>query len=336
MRRRDFLTGAAITALDTLGAFGSGMDERLETCRDMGRVDAETCEGLANIMLGYRQVYRSASAASLLSPVYGTLQLFTELAPGSGRHRDTMVSLIGQASALAGAIFMFDLDDFAAAKHYFAVGAKAARQSADSELMAIVLACRAFHAAYSGDPQAGVEFGQGALDVAARGIHPRSHGWVAAVASEMYATIGPSERAGCMAALEISGEQLARPMPERPWAGIGAFNDGKLAAYRGGDLMRLGDYAGARVQLQAALDSLSPALAKHRCTAHIDLSEAYAYDNEVEQAAAHAGSALEIISSTRHADSLRRVADIYALTRASGTTEARELGARLLELKATS
>ena len=336
--RRTFLalTGATAAALGAIGTFDGGIDGRLETCRDKGRVDAETCEGLADVMLSYRQVYRSASPGGLLAPVCGTLELLAELAPGSGRYRDTMVSLIGQAAALVGAILMFDLDDFAAAKQYLAIGAKAARQAADSELMAIVLACQAFRATYSGDPRAGTAFAQGALDVAAIEIHPRSHGWVAAVASEMHATLGPGEKAPCMAALDIAAEQLARPMPEQPWAGIGAFDDGKLAAYRGGDLMRLGDHASAQAQLQAALDQLSPALAKHRCTAHIDLAEAYAYDNEPGHAASHAGSALEIISSTRHADSLRRVENIHTAIGSSGTAEARELGARLLEFKATS
>ena len=341
VRRRDFLalTGAAITALDTLGKLSgpaSGIARRAEACRDNGRMDAETCEGLSNLMLGYRQVYRSASAVSLLAPVCGTLNLLTELAPDSGRYRTAVVSLIGQAADLAGAILMFDLDDFAAAKHYLAIGARAAQQSADSELMAITLACRAFHAAYSGDAQAGVVFAQGALDVAARGIHPRSHGWVAAVASEMHATLGPAGEAACMAALETASIQLARPMPEQPWAGIGAFNEGKLTAYRGGDLMRLGDYAGAQVQLQTALDQLSPALVKHRCTAHIDLAAAYAHDNEPGQAAQHGASALEIISTTRHADSLRRVEHIYSTIRGSGTAQARDLGSRIVEFRATT
>ena len=139
-----------------------------------------------------------------------------------------------------------------------------------------------------------------------------------------------------MAALETAGEQLTRPMPEQPWAGIGAFEDGKLAAYRGGDLMRLGNYAGAQAQLQAALDQLSPALAKHRCTAHIDLAEACAHDNELDQAADHAVRALEIISSTRHADSLRRVEGVHAAIKASGIAQARALGGRILEFKAAS
>lgn len=334
VRRREFLalTGAAVAALNTLRSQSPSAIARSETWR----MDAETYEGLANLMLGYRQVYRSASAVSLLAPACGTLNLLTELAPDSGRYRDPIVSLIGQAATLASAILIFDTRDFASAKDYLTISVRAALQSADNEVLAIALACRAFHATYSGDAQAGVAFAEGALDIAAGGIHPRTHGWIAAVASEMHATLGPRGEAACMAALETAGEQLTRPMPEQPWAGIGAFDDGKLAAYRGGDLMRLGNYAAAQVQLQAALDQLSPALVKHRCTAHIDLAEACAHDDEPDQAADHAVRALEIISSTRHADSLRRVEGVHAAIKASGTAQARALGSRLLEFKAAS
>jgi tetratricopeptide (TPR) repeat protein len=338
VRRREFLalTGVAIAALETLRSQSPSAITRPEAWREARRMDAETYEGLANLVLGYRQVYRSASAVSLLAPVCGTLSLLTELAPDSGRYRDPMVSLIGQAAALASAILIFDTRDFTTAKHYLTIGVRAAQQSSDNEVLAISLACRAFHATYSGDAQTGVAFAEGALDVAAGGIHPRTHGWIAAVASEMHATLGPRGEAACMAALETAGEQLTRPMPEQPWSGIGAFDDGKLAAYRGGDLMRLGNYAGARAQLQAALDQLSPALAKHRCTAHIDLAEACAHDNELDQAVDHAVRALEIISSTRHADSLRRVEGVHAAIKASSPAQARALGSRLLEFKAVS
>jgi hypothetical protein len=339
MRRQDFviLAGATVAALDLLRNHSvPGLAERLEATRAAGRVDAETIDGLAHLMLGYRQVYRSAGATLLLGPVCGTLNLLTELAPGAGSKRDKLVALIGQAGTLAGAILMFDLGDFATARRYLAIGARAAQQSGDRELTAISLSCRAFHATYGGDPTAGLRFAKGALEVAARGIHPRSYGWVAAVASEMHATLGPAGEMACMDALETARQQLATPMPAEPWEGIGAFNNGKLSAYRGGDLMRLGYHAEAQAQLRAALDELDPALMKHRCTAYIDLAEAYGRGGMPDESARHASSALEIITETRHAHSLRRVEAIYAAVRSSGTAEARNLGSRLLEYRAAS
>lgn len=336
VRRRDFiaLTGVTITAPDALRAIAA--EGTTGTPQHTGRVDEETYDGLASLMLGYRQIYRSASAASLLGPVRGTLTLLTELTPDSGPYRRRMVSLIGQAATLTGAIYMFDLGDFASAKYYLAIGSRAAQQSEDTELLAIALACRAFHATYSGAPQVGEQFARGALKEASGGIRPRSHAWVAAVASEMHATLGPAGEAACMTSLETARKQLALPMPERPWAGIGAFDDGKLAAYHGGDLMRLGRYNAAQTQLQAALRRLGTSLVKHRCTAHIDLAEAYDLDNEPAQAARHAIDALDITACTGHADSLRRIQHVYASVRGSDVAEARELGSRLLELDAVS
>jgi hypothetical protein len=81
---------------------------------------------------------------------------------------------------------------------------------------------------------------------------------------------------------------------------------------------------------------LDPVHAKHRCTAHIDLAAAYASDGKPAEAACQAISALDIITVTRSADSLRRVAGLYEMIRPSGIPESRELGSRLLEVRATS
>lgn len=331
LSRHDFLMLATTAAslLDMLGtrpfAVSSGRT----------RVDTEAVEGLTQVLLGYRMLYRSAGAAALLAPVCGTLSLLAEIAPAAGPYGEVIVSLIGQAAGLAGTILMLDQGDFPGAARYLAVAARAAQQSGDEELLAILFACRAFHAAYSDDPHDGAAFADEALRIADRAaIHPRTHGWVAAVASEMHATLG--EHTACMSVLDIAAEQLSRPMPSEPWKGIGAFSAAKLTAYRGGDLMRLGRYREAETQLRIALDMLDPALAKHRCTAHIDLATAYAADGEPAEAARHAISALEIIEFTRHADSLRRVSGLYRQVRSSGTAAVRDLGSKLMAVRAAS
>lgn len=331
LSRHDFLMLAA-TAGSLLDMLGSrpGLTEP-----GRGRVDGEAAEGLSHVVLGYRKIYRSAGAASLLEPVCGTLSLLTDLAPAAGSFSEVIVSLIGQAGSLAGVIFMLDRGEFATAARYLAIAARAAQQTGDDELMAITLACRAFHSAYGGAPPDGLAFASEAMRVAARGhIHPRTHGWVAAVTSEMHATVG--DEAGCSRALDAAADQLGRPMPAEQWKGIGAFSVAKLTAYRGGDMMRLGRYRAAQAQLLTALAQLDPALAKHRCTAHIDLADAYARDGEFGEAARHAISALDIITFTRHADSLRRVSALYEAIPVSRTALARDLGSKLLEVRAAS
>jgi hypothetical protein len=79
--RQDFLRAAgALSLLDVLAGYGRAIPAPAAGTR----VDAEMASGLESIMLGYRQVYRSAGAASLLGPVCETLGLLTDLAPSAG------------------------------------------------------------------------------------------------------------------------------------------------------------------------------------------------------------------------------------------------------------
>lgn len=329
--RHDFLrAGAALSLLDMLGgyagrpALGPGV-----------RVDGEMAAGLDNIVLGYRQVYRSAGAASLLAPVCDTLGLLTELASSAGSYRDRIVSLIGQAASLAGVILMLDQGDPAAASRYLAVAVRAARQAGDIELLAVTFGCQAFRAAYGGDTASGVEYAEEASALAAAvGAHPLTRGWTAAVASEMYATAGDEK--ACMRALDAAAAQLEAPVPDLPWKGIGAFSAAKLAAYRGGDLMRLRRYAQAQAELHRALAELDQAHAKHRCTAHVDLSAAFMLAGDIPEGIHHAAAALDIITVTRHADSLRRVTGLYEIAKPARTSAVRGLRSRLLEVTAAS
>jgi len=329
--RHDVLrAGAALSLLDMLGAYGGWSLPGLGV-----RVDGEMAAGLDNIVLGYRQVYRSAGAASLLAPVCDTLGLLTELAPCAGSYRDRIVSLIGQAASLAGVILMLDQGDPAAAGRYLAVAVRAARQAGDVELLAITFGCQAFRSAYGGDIASGIEYAEEASGLAAAvGAHPLTRGWTAAVASEMHAMAGDEN--ACMRALDTSAVQLQAPGPDSPWKGIGAFSAAKLAAYRGGDLMRLSRYAEAQAELHRALAELDQAHAKHHCTAHVDLSTAFMLGGDIPEGVRHATAALDIIAITRHADSLRRIAGLYEIAKPARTAAVRELRSRLLEVTAAS
>jgi hypothetical protein len=299
------------------------------------RVDSQTVVGLESVMAGYRQIYQSAGAVTLLDPVCGALRLLTELASSAGQFRDQIVSLIGQAGSLAATMLMLDQGDYVSANRYLAISARAAQQCGDQELMAITLAARAFHSAYSSNRVDGVAYAREAVTLAASsGVHPQTVGWVSAVESEMQATAGNEllfERA-----LDLAEGQVAAPIPDRQWKGIGAFGPAKLTAYRGAGLVRLGRYGEAQAILSAALGQLDPVQAKHRCTAHVDLADAFARDHKPDQAAHHATSALEIIEVTRHAESMRRVGVIYDAIRPSRAAGTPELGSRLIALRAAS
>jgi hypothetical protein len=68
----------------------------------------------------------------------------------------------------------------------------------------------------------------------------------------------------------------------------------------------------------------------------IDLACAYMLGGEIPEGARHATAALDIISVTRHADSLRRVTDLYRLAKPVQVRDVRELRSRLLEVTAGS
>jgi hypothetical protein len=333
VKRRKFvlLAVSAMSLLDVMRSYSPDLPERVAHGT---RVDSETAAGLENVMLGYRQIYQSAGAAALLDPVCGTLSLLTELAPGAGLYRDQIVSLIGQAGSLAATMLMLDQGDYAAAPRYLAIAARAAQQCGDNELLAITMAARAFYSSYSGDPVDGLAFAREAVSLASGGVHPRTYGWVSAVESEMHATLG--DEAAYRRSIDTAAGQITAPMPDRHWKGIGTFSEAKLTAYRGAGLMRLHRYGQAEPVLLQALSQLDQVQAKHRCTAHIDLADAFARDRKPDQAAHQAISALDIIATTRHAESMKRVAGLYNAIRPSGIPAARELGSRLLEIRAGS
>lgn len=341
VKRRWFFAQAAASVMGMLDLLRSypkrahELGDRLEsTLSGRHPLDEETLEGLEQATLGYRRAYRSSSAFSLIGPAYGTLNVLLELAPNADRHRERVVSMIGQMGALVGVMLMLDLGDFDSSRQYLAIAARAGQQLEDPELLAFALGCRAFHSSYSGDRRAGIGFARGALDLAGRGIHPVTHGWLSAVASEMHASAG--EDRNCERLLDEAAAYLERDASAAQWLGVGVFNADKLIAYRGGGLMRLGRYAEAQNELMAALNRLDPALRKHRCTAHIDLAESYVRDRKVDDGAEHALDALEIIAETRHADSLKRVAALFTVVRPTRTPTVRRLGEKLIELKAIS
>lgn len=148
----------------------------------------------------------------------------------------------------------------------------------------------------------------------------------------MYATTG--DHAGWARALDQAEHLVNGPMPDRPWKGIGAFTPAKALAYRGTGLTRLRRYAEAQRVLAEALGKLDPVQAKHRTTAHIDLAEALALDGRPDEAAAQATAALDLIEVTGHAESLRRAAVVYDMVRPARTAAGRDLGSRLMAVRA--
>ena len=93
-----------------------------------------------------------------------------------------------------------------------------------------------------------------------------------------------------------------------------------------------------RLLLRAAGEHITRARRspEHRCTAHIDLATAYLQDGKFAEGVEHAVNALDIIAVTQHADSRRRVENLFPMIKTSGIRAARDLRRKLMEIKAAS
>lgn len=336
-KRRAFLTQAAGMVGTVLALTDDPLDissRRAATSNSLS-FDLETLEGLEQTTLGLRRAYRSAGALSLLGASHGTLNLLTEMMPYAGRYQTRLVTALGQTAGLIGIMLTLDLNDFDAGERYLSIAGRAAKQANNNELFAFIMGARAFHAAYKpeADPIGAREWADTALTIAKRGISPVTHGWLSAVASEMYAT--ENNEIACRRLLDNAAKHLEAADPSEPWTGVGVFNAEKLSAYVGGDLMRLGRYSEAQQTLHDALGKLDESLVKHRCTAYVDLAEAYAADGHVDEATGYATNALTLVTNTRHAASLQRIEKLYRSVRAIDEKSSEQLREMLIELKAT-
>ena len=157
------LTAAAIAAFDTWPTQRPGERHREESgsLAGLGRVDAGSCEGLSNLMLGYgrwtglRAPCLARSSVRHLEPAY-------RANTDSGRYRTTWTAhRAGRGPGRCDLRSTSILRGREALSGHRRQSRPAVRRSrADGDHLGI----RAFHAAYSGDAQAGVMFPQGALD----------------------------------------------------------------------------------------------------------------------------------------------------------------------------
>jgi len=118
---------------------------------------------------------------------------------------------------------------------------------------------------------------------------------------------------------------------DSPWSGPGWFDQAKLTAYRGSNLVLLRKWRPAEDALTHALGDLDSMRVKHRCTAQADLATALAHQQEVVEACHHAHDALDLAVEIEHLESLRRVRDVHrTLEPWKDHPDVRELGEHLL------
>jgi hypothetical protein len=153
-------------------------------------------------------------------------------------------------------------------------------------------------------------FRDAAWELASRRASPRTRAWAAALASELFARDG--DETSSRRFLSRGFVAMERTRDDPSWMGVGWFDEARLAAYEGGNLVLLGRYSTAEAVLRGALSRLDPTRVKHRCTLSADLAMALAHLGEIEEAGARAVDALSLARSIGHQESLERVRGVHA------------------------
>jgi hypothetical protein len=215
-------------ALTGAGPFAAVIDGGARTILDPGIV-----ADLRATSAAYRRAYRAVPSESLLPLARDQIRLAFSLQPGTQPEsvRTDLVRHIGEMAALAGVVQMLDLGDFVQAEPFLRLGATVAKAIGDQELAAVVYACRAFHTGYSGHREDGLDWALAARDSAAGGASPRTSAWVAAVASEMHASLGNHD--ACLEALEQARQALQQPQQDARWSGDRLVGRGEGRRLRG-------------------------------------------------------------------------------------------------------
>ncbi len=319
MQRRTVLTASALVAARALFG-GTPASSR------SGQIGFGTATHLRNAAHSYRRAYRAVPAAQLLPAARAHMNLALSLDPSNQPKsvQTELVATIGEMAALCAALLALDLRRHTAAATMLDTAWQAARAIGSAELQAVVLGTRSFVISDgTGDHRSSLQWADKAREIASRGACAETQGWVAAVASERCASLG--DMGGCQRRLSESASALTRHDPDATWLGIGDFNQDKLRAYEGGNLVRLGRYREAEPILTEAIDGFADETNRHRGTALIDRAEARAGAGDLDAACDDATSALGIIASVQHLGNLARIEAVARLTQSKGTAHGRLL-----------
>jgi hypothetical protein len=218
--------------------------------------------------------------------------------------------------------------DLAGARARYDLALRAATEAEDWDLAAYVLGSLAFEATSAGRPGDARALRDAAWELARRRATPRTRAWAAALCSELFARDG--EEAASRRFLDLGFEAVAQTRDDPGWKGIGWFDEARLIAYEGGNLVLLGQYPTAIGALRTSLGQLAPDRLKHRCTLSTDLATALLKEGEVEEPCALALDALSLATAISHQESVDRVRRVhFQLLRWRAHPTVRELGERL-------
>jgi hypothetical protein len=276
------------------------------------RASPETATDLETLVASYRHAYAGTSAVPELLPgTIGLMHLLIDLGkrdqwPGDSAR---LASLVGQTALLAGLLHLMGPRDLVAGKAHYSVALTAAREADDWDLASYVMGSLAFHA-HSTRRLADAQTIIGAAwDLASRQAAPRTRAWAASLASELHARSGDALRSSRM--LDVAFGAMAKTQEAPSWKGVGWFDEARLLAYHGGNLLILGKHSEAEDLLRRSLRHLDPLRVKHRSTTSADLAMSLAQRGEVDESCAYASQALSLATSISHRESVDRVRGVH-------------------------
>lgn len=329
---------ASAESLDASAAVLRGFDSAITETRGTGSEYragnlSDVIEEVRRTALTHRHAYRYMPHEVLLPQALAHLNAIVSLRPGaqSALARTSLITVLGEMAALVGTLASLDMQDVKRGNFYLTMAINAAREAGNADLLSFTLGARAFHAAYSGHLEDGIDYAEGGLEEARKGnASATTRAWLAAVASELHATKQNDYQ--CQRLLEESIRILSTREAEEPWIGVGMFDASKLKAYRGGNLKRLGRYVEAQTELHNAFHELPITAFKHRATAAIDLAESYMLFGDIGTACHWAGTSLALTTQTQHVGSLNRIKQLHRGMRAVDHNAAavRVLGEQLI------
>jgi transcriptional regulator with XRE-family HTH domain len=299
MERRPFfrllgtLTGAALA--ETLGV------ELWDLARAMqaSNVSNDMLDAMELSALRFHQVYAKVPPADLLPHVHEHLRVATSLLQQSQTigHRRRLCSVAGHLAGLRGWL-TFDLGDHKGAHAWYELALQPAREAENDALAGWVLGGRSLIPSYNADPAAALELIRRGQAHAGRSVDATMQAWLDALEARAYAGMddGPAFRV----AQDRANEAIDFTRLDDRRHGMD-FKDGRLDVtyYEGTSLVTLQQPQAARPVLAASLAVQEPAHVKARSILLLAIATTHAQEQEIEEAGALAGRALDIPSEHR-------------------------------------
>jgi transcriptional regulator with XRE-family HTH domain len=276
------------------------------------RASPEMAVDLETLVGAYRRAYAGRTAVTELLPgTAGLMCLLMDLQRRGQWAQDParLASLVGQTALLAGLLHLMGPRDLEASRAHYDLALQAARDAKDWDLASYVLGSLAFLAMSAHRPAESRGFRDTAWEMASRRASPRTRAWTAALASELFARDGDETSSRRFLGRGFAAMERTRDDPS--WKGVGWFDEPRLTAYEGGNLMLLGHHAAAEEVLRSALARLDPTRVKHRCTLSADLAMTLAHLGEIDEAGTRATEALSLARSIAHKESIERVRGVH-------------------------